>query len=78
MTKYYTHLNQEERYQIHAYQKAGFSPAAIALDLNRHVSTINRELARNTGLKGYRPKQAHRLAQARLLGTSKNPPFPKN
>ena len=52
MTKYYTHLTQEERYQIHAYKKAGFSPAAIALDLNRHMSTINRELARNTGLKG--------------------------
>lgn len=67
MTKHYTHLTQEERYQIQAYKKAGFSPAAIAFDLNRHVSTINRELARNTGLKGYRPKQAHCLAQARLL-----------
>jgi len=72
MTKHYTHLTQEERYQIHAYKKAGFSPAAIALDLSRHVSTINRELARNTGLKGYRPKQAHGLAQARLLTKPKS------
>ena len=72
MTKHYTHLTQEERYQIHAYKKAGFSPAAIALELNRHVSTIHRELARNTGLRGYRPKQAHRLAQARLLTKPKS------
>ena len=72
MTKHYTHLTQEERYQIQAYRKAGFSPAAIACDLNRHVSTINRELARNTGLRGYRPKQAHRLAQARLFTKPKS------
>lgn len=72
MTKSYTHLTQDERYQIHAYKKAGFSPNAIALDLNRHVSTINRELSRNTGLRGYRPKQAHRLAQARLFTKPKS------
>lgn len=67
MTKPYTHLSQEERYQIWSDKKAGFSPAKIARDLDRHVSTIRRELARNSGLKGYRPQQAHRLAQARLL-----------
>ena len=72
MTKSYTHITQDERYQIHAYKKAGFSPTTIALDLNRHVSTINRELNRNTGLKGYRPKQAHRLAQARLFTKPKS------
>ena len=72
MTKRYIHLTQDERYQIHAFKKAGFSPAAIALELNRHVSTINREVARNTGFKGYRPKQAHRLAQARLFTKPKS------
>ena len=65
MTKHYKHLTLEERYQIAAYLKAGFSKQAIADDLNRHVSTINRELKHNTGLRGYRPKQAHRLAQNR-------------
>ena len=45
--------------------KAGFSKQAIADYLNRHVSTIKRELKHNTGLRGYRPKQAHRLAQNR-------------
>ena len=61
MTKHYKHLTLEERYQIAAYLKAGFSKQAIADDLNRHISTINRELKHNTGLRGYRPKQAHRL-----------------
>ena len=66
MTKHYTHLTQEERYQIWSDKKAGFSPIAIARDLNRHVNTIRRELSRNTGLKGYRPQQTNRLAQNRL------------
>jgi len=65
MRKHYTHLTQEERYQIHAYKKAGFSNALIAQELGRHVSTIKRELSRNTGLRGYRPQQAHCLAQNR-------------
>ena len=65
MTKQYKHLTLEERYQIAAYLKAGFSKQAIADNLDRHISTINRELKHNTGLRGYRPKQAHRLAQNR-------------
>ena len=65
MTKPYTHLTQEERYQIHAYKKAEFSNTFIAKELGRHVSTVKRELARNTGLCGYRPQQAHSFAQDR-------------
>jgi len=65
MTKSYTHLTQEERYQIYAYKKAGYKNAEIAQMLGRHVSTIKRELQRNTGLKGYRPQQAHRFAVQR-------------
>ena len=33
--------------------------------MGRSPSTISRELGRNKGLKGYRPEQAHRLAQNR-------------
>lgn len=65
MNKHYKHLTLEERYQIAAYLKAGFSKVAIASHLNRHVSTIKREIKNNTGLRGYRPKQAHRLTQNR-------------
>lgn len=65
MRKSYTHLTQEERYQIYAYKRAGYGHSNIAEMLARHVSTIKRELRRNTGLKGYRPQQAHRTAQGR-------------
>jgi len=58
MNQRYTHLTVDERYQIKAYKKAGYSNREVALELGRHVSTINRELKRNQGLRGYRPKQA--------------------
>lgn len=61
----YTHLTREERYQIYALKKAGHSQNEIAKVLKRNPSTISRELARNTGRRGYRPKQAHRLAGER-------------
>ena len=40
MTKPYTHLTQEERYQVYAYKKAGYANTEIALQLDRNVSTI--------------------------------------
>ena len=45
--------------------KAGESQAGIARSLGRSRSTVSRELKRNSGLRGYRPKQAQRLADAR-------------
>jgi len=57
MNQRYTHLTVDERYQIKAYKKAGYFNREVALELGRHVSTINRELRRNQGLRGYRPKQ---------------------
>lgn len=61
----YTHLTREERYQIYALKKAGHKQSDIAIVLRRSASTISRELSRNTGGRGYRPKQAHRLATGR-------------
>lgn len=61
----YTQLTQEERYQIQALMKAGHNQTEIAGILGRHKSTISRELRRNHGLRGYRPKQAHRLSVER-------------
>ena len=63
--KGYTQLAQEERYQIYALKKAGHSQQEIAKTLCRSPSTISRELRRNKGLRGFRPKQAHRFAQNR-------------
>ena len=65
MSQHYTHLTVDERYQIKAHKKAGFSNTAIASELGRHVSTIKRELTRNQGLRGYRPKQAQNLYEQR-------------
>ena len=61
----YTHLTREERYQIYALKKAGHKQSEIAIVVKRSPSTISRELSRNTGGRGYRPKQAHRLAWER-------------
>jgi len=61
----YTQLTQEERYQIAALLKAEHDQTEIAMILNRHKSTISREIHRNTGLRGYRPRQAQRLTEQR-------------
>ena len=59
-----TQLTQEERYQIAALLKVGHLQSEIATVLKRHKSTISHEVGRNRGLRGYRPKQAQRLALA--------------
>ena len=69
----YQHLSQTERYQIYILMKDGKTKKEIARLIHRHPSTISRELARNAGDRGYRPKQADLLAQERALG-SRNAP----
>jgi len=64
----YTQLTQEQRYQIYALMKAGHNQTEIAEIVGVHKSTVSRELSRNRGLKGYRPKQAHQLATNRRQG----------
>jgi IS30 family transposase len=61
----YHHITQEERYQIYAYKQTGKKPSEIAGILKRDKSTIYRELSRNTGKRGYRPKQAQELSLER-------------
>jgi IS30 family transposase len=58
----YTQLTQEQRYQIYALMKAEHNQSEIANLIKVHKSTISRELRRNRGQKGYRPKQAHQFA----------------
>lgn len=61
----YTHLTQEERYQIYVLHHQGENQKSIAEQLGRHPATISRELRRNRGLRGYRAQQAHQLAAER-------------
>ena len=65
--KTYHQLTQEERYRITAYRMCGTSQSEIARLLQRHRSTIGRELRRNaTNHDGdYRAEKAHSYATAR-------------
>lgn len=63
--KHYTQLTEHQRYQISALMKAGHTQTEIAILIGVHKSTISRELTRNRGLRGYRPRQAQLLRQAR-------------
>lgn len=45
--------------------KAGHAQSQIAKLLDWHKSTISRELSRNTGSWGYRPKQAYEMSADR-------------
>jgi len=68
----YTQLTHEERYQISVLLKAGLNQTEIAMILERHKSTISREISRNAGLRGYRPKQAQRLAEERRTSKARS------
>ncbi len=70
--RHYTQLTCEERYQIYSLLRAGHSPSEIARLIKRDKSTISRELHRNRGRWGYRPRQAQCLAVTRRRGCAGN------
>jgi IS30 family transposase len=55
---HYKQLTCGQRYQIEGLLKAELSQTQIALIVGVHKSTISRELRRNKGQRGYRPRQA--------------------
>lgn len=64
----YTQITQEERYLIHAQMRQGIRPAQIGRNLNRHPSSISRELKRNIhhpDFPRYLPGIAHEHAGGR-------------
>ena len=65
MKKQYQQLTYEQRCQIYGYKKIGLSQRAIAKELKVNQSTTSRELARNSGGRGYRFKQAQRKCTER-------------
>lgn len=67
----YKQLTQEERYYIYMQKSSGSSLRSIAKQMNRNVSTISREIKRNTGDRGYRYKQAQKLMKDRQKNNHK-------
>jgi IS30 family transposase len=63
----YKHLTEEERYQIDDLRREGFNQAEIAKKIGRSPSTLSRELRRNHGERGWRPRQAQLKAVDRLV-----------
>jgi IS30 family transposase len=61
------HFTFAERKILYRLNKQGKSKTEIAEMMGRHRSTIYRELKRNIGQRGYRPKQAQRFADQRKL-----------
>ena len=58
MMRTYQQLTYEQRCQISALMKSGCSQRKIAETIGTTQPTVSRELARNTGGRGYRHKQA--------------------
>ena len=69
--KKYSQLTDVQRYQIEALKKAEKDQKTIASIIGVSASTISRELKRNTGQRGYRPKQAHIKALKRRKESAK-------
>lgn len=67
----YKQLTQEQRYYIFQLNKKDFTQVEIAKEVGVDKSTISRELKRNTGQRGYRPKQAQRKTAERRKFASK-------
>lgn len=65
MGQHYQQLTKDERNQFYALRKARIPMTQITELLGRSRSTLYRELKRNTGRRGYRPRQAQHLAAER-------------
>lgn len=72
----YRRVTSEDRLRIKDGLDAGLTKSEIADKLGFHRSTIGREVSRNTGGRGYRPKQAQRYTDEREL--SKHGPYKIN
>ena len=67
MGQNYSQLTDGERNQFYALRKAKMPMTEIANQLNRSRTTLYNELARNTGGRGYRPRQAQQFAEQRRV-----------
>ena len=78
MEKKYGHLCRVERDEIYRLLKGGISRRKIANHLGRDVSTISREIQRNSVHLGYLPDTAeHKSAKRRVRSTFKIDRYPQ-
>lgn len=68
-----TRLCGHDRKVIANMAQAGNNQMAIAKAIGRSQGTISKELRRNRGQRGYRPRQADRLAEERKAGKRSRP-----
>jgi len=68
----YTQLTLDDRINIYIFLQQQISITKIAEKLKRDKSTISREISRNSGLRGYRYKQAHTFSLVRKMNSKKN------
>ena len=61
----YRRMTWENRICIHRWSQEGQGVREVARRLGRAASSVSREMKRNRGRRGYRPKQAHEKAQAK-------------
>ena len=73
MPKSYHHVTLDIRFHIYALKATGTSLHKIACIVERDVSTISREIKRNTCGRGYRYKQADAKAIERREKASRTP-----
>jgi len=71
----YQQLTILDRYQISAMEQVGHSQSIIAETVGCDKSTISRELSRNKGQRGYRPKQAQEKTEKRREEAIRFPRF---
>ena len=69
--KTYKQLTEAQRYQIAALKEVRILNKDIAVIVGTSKSTITREFQRNTGKRGYRPKQAQNKASIRKKESAK-------
>lgn len=64
----YTQLTLEERIEIYSMLQRGFTEERMAVKLQRHRTTLYRELKRNSPYGKYKPNIAQRLSAGRKKG----------
>ena len=69
----YRRVTWEDRIKIKLLLQQGKNKSEIAEIIGKDKSTVGREIKRNTGGRGYRPKQAQKFAEEREA--SKHRPY---